>query len=631
MKRMHGACALLIALAAWGAPAAAERAEIPEKYTWNLADLYPSVQAWRESRDKLLLRLPELSGCQGRLGESPQSLYRALTLLMDLKKEAVRLDVYAVQLRDQDRRDAQAAALLQEAEQTMNRFQEASSFIQPEILSLDPKQVDLFVAAEPGLAPFRPFLADILRRKQHTLSPQAEEILAQTRIMAATPDNLYGTFTGADLPYPEQVALPSGIVAPRLDPAGYAKYRALPDAADRDKVFEAFWGTYHRFRRTLGASLYGHLMSHLFIKNVRRYGSCLEAALDDNAIPTSVYTQLLSDVHRNLPVLHRYLRLRQRMLGVERLRYEDLYVPMVKGMDATYTPEQAMDLTLAALAPLGKDYVETLRRGFASRWIDWMPSTGKRSGAYSEGAAYDVHPYQLLNFNGRYDDVSTLAHESGHSMHYYLSNHHQPYVTSEHAIFVAEVASTLNEQLLYRYAIDRAKDDSARLFLLGQHLESYRQTLFRQALFAEFELKIHQMAEAGQPLTGDTFCSVYLDLLRGYYGHDAGICEVKELYGAEWAFIHHFYYDFYVYQYATSLTASTLLSESILDEAARKGRPSTKARDAYLRLLESGCSKYPVDLLKDAGVDMTTSAPFDAAMREMTATMDRIEAILDRK
>jgi len=295
-----------------------------------------------------------------------------------------------------------------------------------------------------------------------------------------------------------------------------------------------------------------------------------------------------------------------------------------------FTPDEAMDATLKAFEPLGREYVAALKGGYGSRWTDWYPSPGKRSGAYSEGAVYDVHPYQLLNFNGAYEDVSTLAHESGHSMHYYLSNRHQPYATSEHATFVAEVASTLNENLLFRYMLARTPEDDARLFLLGERLESYRTTLFRQTLFAEFEMRIHEMAEAGEPLTGDSITKLYLDLLRIYYGHGQGVCEVEDLYGIEWAYIPHFYsYNFYVFQYATSLTASTAIAERIREETSAEP-PVFKTRDAYLGLLAAGCSKYPIDLLGDVGLDMTTSAAFDAAMREMNGIMDEMEEILGR-
>jgi oligoendopeptidase F len=622
------AAVVMSAVLLGGAVVAKDRSEVPEKYTWDLKDLYPSVAAWKEAKGKVLVRMGEIGAFKGKLGDSAGSLYGGLLTLMEVKKETVRLFVYAMQLCDQDTRVAENSALRQEADQLMTTLAAASSFVEPEILALDRSKVEGFLKAEPKLVPYRPYLDDILRRKSHTRSPEVEKVLAQASSMALAPDNIYSTFTGADLPYPE-VTLSTGEKV-RLDVSGYARHRGSAVREDRIKVFQSFWKAMSAFEGTFGQGLYGHISTHIFNRDARNYASCLDAALDENAIPTAVYTRLVEDVHANLPTLHRYLSLRKRMMGVDSLRYEDLYAPIVKEMEAAYTPEQAAALTMEALAPLGEPYVAVLKKGFDERWVDWYPSPGKRSGAYCEGAAYDVHPYQLLNFNGAYDDVSTLAHESGHAMHYYLSNKKQPYVTSEHATFVAEVASTLNESLLFRYSLNRAKTDEERLFLLGERLDGFRTTLFRQTLFAEFELRIHEMAEKGEPVTGEALHKLYLDLVRTYYGHDRGLCSVDDLYGAEWTFIHHFYYNFYVYQYATSLAASTYISRMMREERAVEP-PQTKARDAYMRLLSAGCSKYPIDLLKDAGVDMTTSAPFKAAMDEMNEIMGQMEAILGKR
>jgi oligoendopeptidase F len=393
------------------------------------------------------------------------------------------------------------------------------------------------------------------------------------------------------------------------------------------KVFQAFWSRYKEFTGTLGSTLYANVKAHVFNRDVHKFESSLEASLFNVNVPTTVYRQLISDVNANLPTLHRYLRLRQRMMGVDTLRYEDLYAPIVKRVDLRYTPEQAMDLTLAAVAPLGTEYAGGLKAGFDDRWVDWMPTTGKRSGAYSTGA-YDVHPYQLQNFTGLYDEVSTLAHESGHSMHTWLSYKHQPYVTADYPIFVAEVASTANEALLLDHMLAKEKDPDVRLFLLGSRLDNLRTTLFRQTLFAEFELAIHERVEKGEALSGESLNAIYLELLQRYYGDAQGVCRIDPLYAVEWAYIPHFYYNFYVYQYATSIVASSSIANGILAERSAK-KPSTKARDAYLRMLSSGSSKYPIDLLKDAGVDMTTSAPFGAAMTEMNRVMDQMEKLLD--
>jgi oligoendopeptidase F len=315
-------------------------------------------------------------------------------------------------------------------------------------------------------------------------------------------------------------------------------------------------------------------------------------------------------------------------MGLDRLGYEDLYAPIVADVKLQYTPEQAQALTLEAFAPLGKGYVEVLRRAYDERWMDLLPNEGKSPGAYSN-TVYGVHPFQLLNFNGGYADVSTLAHESGHSMHSYLASKHQPYATAGYSTFVAEVASTLNESLLFRHMLARAQDDATRLFLLSSYLDVMRTTLFRQTLFAEFEMRIHEAVERGEPLTGETLSKMYLELVRTYYGHDQGVVTVDASIGAEWAYIPHFYRNFYVYQYATSLIGGMSLSEGIIGDQARQDGTAERNRDAYLRLLSSGSSKYPIDLLKDAGVEMTSSQPFEAAMREMNRIMDEMEKIYD--
>jgi oligoendopeptidase F len=603
---------------------AEDRSQVPEKYTWNLADLYASPQAWTTAKEQLAKRVPELGQYRGRLGDSAATLRQCLTTAMELDKDLSRLLSYANQLVDQDTRVASNLEMLQAAEQVAVQLSTASSFIRPEILALEESKVKGFIGSDPGLKEYGQFLDNILRGKPHTRTPGEEEILAQAGNIRSTGDSVYTIFANADLPYPVDVKLPSGEVIPRLDAAAYTRYRASTDRADREAVFKAFWTEYARFTRTCASTLYGQTKSHMFEKDVRKFPSCLEASLFANNIPTNVYRQLIADVHANLPTLHRYLKLRQKMLGVDQLRYEDLYAPILKAVKMSFTPEQAMEITLKAFAPLGPEYVAALKKGYDNRWVDFLPSTGKKSGAYSNGAAYEVHPYQLLNFMGQYEDLSTLAHESGHSMHSYLSNLNQPYVNHDYSIFVAEVASTLNENLLLHYMLrEVARDNETRLFLLGSHLDGLRQTLFRQTLFAEFELAFHEVAERGEGLTNENLDALYLRLLKEYYGDAQGICKIDDLYRVEWAYIPHFYYNFYVYQYATSMTASTAIAELIRTETG-----TAKARDAYLKMLSSGSSAYPIALLKGAGVDMTTPVPFRIAMKDMNDTMDRMEQLL---
>ncbi|MHC4367237.1 MAG: M3 family oligoendopeptidase [Planctomycetota bacterium] len=346
--------------------------------------------------------------------------------------------------------------------------------------------------------------------------------------------------------------------------------------------------------------------------------------MDKNNIPTQVYMALIENVTANLDSFHRYLKLKERMLGVDQLKYSDIYAPVVKGIDLKYTYDEGKELVLDAIKPLGADYRRVVAKAFDQRWIDVYPSPGKRSGAYSNGSAYDVHPYILLNYTDQYEDVSTLAHELGHTMQSYYSNKTQPFPTADYSIFVAEVASTFNEALLIHKMLKEITDDDARLSLLMSYLDGLKGTVFRQTQFAEFELRMHEKAERGEPLTGDVLTQLYGQILKKYYGHDQGVCHIDDLYEVEWAYIPHFYYNFYVYQYSTSFTASTALSEKVL--AKEEG-----AVEKYIEFLSAGGSEYPIDLLKKAGVDMTTAEPFDKTMAAMNRTMDEIEAILKKK
>jgi len=626
-RPMCGAWSGLLAILLAGPVPAAERATIPEKYQWDMSALYADESAWASAKQALVKDLASLSRWQGKLGTSSAALRDGMAAWENISRRVDRLYAYASQLYDQDTRVSRHQQMQQEAAQVYADFQSASAFMRPEILAIGKPTIDRFLTEQPALVPYRMYFDDILRAAPHTLSAGEEKVFAQASVMAQAGGDVRSVFTSADLPWPE-ITLANGEKV-RLDAAAYTKYRASPDKAERDAVFKAFFGRYGEFTRTLATTLNAHVQSHVVAKNVHRFDTSLDAALFDYNIPRTVYTQLLADVHANLPTLHRYLRLRQKIMGLPQLGYEDLYAPIVPSVDLRYTPEQAQALTLESFAPLGPTYVDTLRKGYAERWVDFMPNTGKSPGAYSN-TVYGVHPFQLLNFNGAWDDVSTLAHESGHSMHSYLSSTNQPYATSSYSTFVAEVASTLNENLLLHHMLDRTRDDRTRLFLLSSYLDNMRTTLFRQVLFAEFELKMHEAVERGEPLTGDWLNKEYLALLRQYYGHDQGVVKVDEAYGAEWAYIPHFYRNFYVYQYATSMIGGMSIAAGIIGKQAEKSGKAAKNRDAYLKMLSSGSSRYPIELLKDEGVDMTTPAPFDAAIHEMNSIMDEMELIYAR-
>jgi oligoendopeptidase F len=616
----HASAVLLVtALTVAAAAQERDRSKVPDKYKWNLAEIYPDVAAWRVAREKLAAELPQIRTYQGKLASSPAVLADALETMSRLDKELSRLYVYASMLADQDTRVAEPQGMQQEMQQLAATFGAQAAYIEPEILKAGGATIESFLAKEPRLKIYTFYLKDIARRAEHTLTDSEEKILADASPLAASPSNIYGILANADFPYPS-VTLSDGRSV-KIDQAGYNELRTLPNRADREKVMSAFFTALGGFTRTYGTTMNGSVQKALFYAKARKYPTTLEMSLDAANIPTSVYTRLVDGVNRSLPTFHRYLKLRKRMMGVDQLHYYDLYAPLVGSVNLTYTPEEAQKHVLAAVAPLGPEYTSVMQRAFNERWIDLMPTEGKRSGAYSNGGAYDVHPYMLINYLGQYNDVSTVAHELGHTMQSYFSNKTQPYPLAGYPIFVAEVASTFNEALLIDHMLGQIKDDSTRLALLGNYLENIKSTVFRQTQFAEFELRMHEMAQKGQPLTGETLAKLYADITKKYYGHDQGVCIVDDYVAHEWSFIPHFYRDFYVFQYATSFTASSALAEKVMagDEAAKK---------RYLAFLSAGGSKYPIDLLKDAGVDMTTDEPLDLTIKKMNRVIDEMEKLL---
>ena len=602
------------------APAVRDRSAVDVSHTWNIDDLFPSLDAWREAGKALAARVPELEAYRGRLLTSPAVLAGALELRFDLDRHVTRLYVYASCLADQDTRVPVHQGMQQQMMQLYASIGAAAAFIEPELLGAEPAAIESALAAEPRLGPFRVYIQDIARRRAHTLTAPEEKLLADAALMASAPADIYGILTNADFPYPTVTAADGRAV--RLDSSGYGDLRTSAVRADRQLAMERFFGALSGFSGTLGMSMNASIQRSRFFATARRYPSTIAAALDGPNIPLAVYDRLVDGVNRHLPSFHRYLELRRKLLGVDQLEYHDLYAPLVPAVDLSYTPDEAVTHLLASLAPLGQEYVDVVARGCRERWIDWYPNDGKRSGAYSEGAAYDVHPYVLLNYLGKFHDVSTLSHEIGHAMHSYYSNRTQPYPTAGYQTFVAEVASTFNEELLVDYMLERLTDPAARLSVLGNYLEGIKGTVFRQTQFAEFERALHAMGERGEALTGESISAVYIGITRRYYGHDQGVCHVADVIAHEWSFIPHFYRDFYVFQYATSFTASTALAATV-----RAGDADARAR--YLRFISSGGSKYPIDLLRDAGVDMTTDDPLDLTIRKMERVMDEVEQLAE--
>ncbi len=599
-----------------------ERSEVQTEYQWKLEDLYATEQAWNEAKEKLTAQFDEIEKYKGKLADSASELLACLEFNSDISKEFGRLFSYASMKSDEDIRDSKYLAMKQEMQQLGTDYSSKAAFITPEIAGMDKQKIDAFIEQEPGLKIYKMPLYDILRKKPHTLSEKEEKILAEAGLLDDGPSSIYGVFSNAELPY-SKIELSDDTEA-ELTKAGYARYRALPDRSDREAVFQAFWEVFDKFKGTFGTQLYANVKKDMFYARTRNYESSLHSALNQDNIPTEVYMVLIENVTNNLDSFHRYLNLKKRMLDVETLKYSDVYAPVVKGIDLQYTFDQAKELILDSLTPLGEDYKKVVAEAFEKRWIDVYPTPGKRAGAYSNGSAYDVHPYILLNYNGRYDDVSTIAHELGHTMHSYYANKSQPYPTADYSIFVAEVASTFNEALLIHKTLEKIKDDDTRLSLLMNYLDGIKGTVFRQTQFAEFELRIHEKAERREPLTGDVLNELYGEILKKYYGHEKGVCHIDDLYTVEWAYVPHFYYNFYVYQYATSFTASTALAEKVLGK-------EEGAVEKYIEFLSSGGSDYPIELLKKAGVDMTGAEPFNKTMTAMNRTMDEIESILEKK
>jgi oligoendopeptidase F len=598
-----------------------DRSKISDKYKWNLADIYPSDDAWKKAKEQLVAEIPKVERYKGNLASSAQDLLACLDFNTKLNKEFARLFVYASMISDQDTRDAAHLALIQEIRQAGADFGAKTAFIEPEILKMDKAALDTFMKQEKKLGIYRQYLDDLLRRKAHTGTEGEEKILADASLVADAASSVNGIFSNAEFPFPE-VTLSDG-KSVKLDKAAFNLYRAVPNRNDRKNVFAAYFGQMNRYKGTFGTQVYAEVKKNMFYARARKYSSSLERSVDGSNIPVQVYHSLVENVNRNLPTFHRYLNLRKRIMGVDTLHYYDLYSPLLASVDLDYTVEEAEKHILASLAPLGAEYTATIKKALNERWIDLYPNDGKRAGAYSNGGAYDVHPYMLLNYNGKYDDMSTLAHELGHTMQSYLSNKNQPFPTADYPTFVAEVASTFNEALLIDHMLKSIKDDNVRLSLLGNYLEGIKAKVFRQTQFAEFEMRMHEMAEKGESLTGDKLNQLYAEITKKYYGHDKGVCIVDDEIKAEWMNIPHFFLNFYVYQYATAFTASAALSEQVMagDKAATK---------RYLDFLSAGSSDYAITLLRKAGVDMTTSQPLDLTMKAMNRVMDEMDTILKK-
>ena len=591
-----------------------ERSEIREQDKWAIHDIYATDELWEEDLKKAKSFVPVYASYVGKLGQDAKTLLAYLKMEEEVAVLADALGNYAMRRSDEDARVSKYQAMAASVMSAYVELSSASSFATPEIMAISDETMERFYAECPELERYRRYLKEIRRRRAHVLTPAEEKLLAAAGEMANAPDTIYGMLTDADLTFPD-VADAEGILHP-LSQGTYISYMESSDRVLRKNAFEALYHTYGSFKNAISAVLSAQVKQLQYFAQARKYESSLEASLDATNVPTAVYTNLIEAVHKNLDKMYRYVDLRKKLLGVDELHMYDLYTPLVAGVDKKTPIDEAKKNVYDALAPLGDEYRKILQEGFDNRWIDIYENAGKRSGAYSAGAR--VHPYVLLNYTGTLDSQFTLAHEMGHALHSYLSNRHQNPLDSEYVIFVAEVASTCNEALFMEHLLSKTTDKKERAYLINHFLEQFRGTLYRQTMFAEFELNIGKMAQEGTALTPDVLNAEYRRLNRLYYGENVILDDEID---TEWMRIPHFYYDYYVFQYATGYAAAIALSRRILREG------ETAVKD-YLEFLSGGCSKSPIDLLKGAGVDMSTTKPVEEALALFGELIDEMEALM---
>lgn len=577
-----------------------KRSEVPEQFKWALEDIYATDEKWAEDLQKLKATPERIAAFKGRLGESADTLYDFMQLSDEISVLCDSLGNYAQRRSDEDTANAKYQGFLGQLMNAYVAVNSAGSFETPEIISIEEDKLQKFYENKPELKLYKRALDKLRRKKAHILSEAEEKILALTGEMGQSPENIYSMFSDADLRFPD--AVDKDGKAHQVTHGSYIPLVQSDDRVLRKSAFESMYSTFDKFRNTCAATLSAQIKAVNFYAKARRYDSSLEAALDGTEVPVSVYKNLIEAVHDNMHYMYDYVALRKKLLGVDELHFYDLYTPVVPDADMKITFEEAKETVLKALAPMGEDYLAILKEGFENRWIDVYENEGKTSGAYSAGAR--VHPYVLLNHKDTLNCMFTLAHEMGHAIHSYLSNKNQPVVYSDYVIFVAEVASTCNEALLMQYLLKNTEDKKQRAYLINYFLEQFRTTLYRQTMFAEFELKINEMVAAGESLTAEGLNELYGELNKLYFGDGIVLDDEIKL---EWARIPHFYYDYYVYQYATGYSAAIALSQRIL----KYGEPAVKD---YIGFLKGGCSTDPISLLKGAGVDMATTQPINEAL-----------------
>ena len=592
-----------------------ERSDIDEAYKWDLESVFEDDEAWTEAYEALADRLDELRAYEGRVTEGPETLLELLELREDVFRDLARVVTYTRLRSAEDTRDQEYQAMAAKASSLQSEASSATSYFEPELQSLTEAEVQEFIEAEPELATYEHYFDDVLRMKPHTRSTEVEEVLAELSEVTDAPSEIYSMLTNADMTY-GVVEDPDGEPV-EITQANFTKLQTNPDRDFRRRVHETFYDEWADVRNTVGTSLEKAVRGHVTSAEIRNYDSARAAALDGTNVPVEVYDTLVDTVDDNLDVLHRHAELKADALGVDQLQSHDLYMSLTgdQGPDVEY--DQAAEWVIEAVAPLGEAYQERMAEGLDSRWVDVYENRGKRSGAFSSGT-YDTQPFIMMNYQDDVASMYTLAHELGHSMHSELAGDAQPWHDASYEIFVAEIASTVNETLLTHYLLENVEDDELRTHVLDEYLERFRSTLFRQTMFAAFEQRIHERVEAGEALTPDAFDELYADLKGSYY-------EPAELTGGierEWQRIPHFYYDFYVYQYATGISAAAAIVERVLEE----GEPA--AAD-YREMLKAGGSDYPLAVVERAGIDMSSPDPIESAVGIYDGYLDEVAALLD--
>lgn len=592
------------------------RSEIRDEYKWKLQDMYANDEDWQKEFATLRSSLAEMNQYKNQLGKSPQTLLAGLKNRDRIHITSEKLFAYARMRRDENNANPKYQAMTGQAESLLSEAGEAVAFVEPEILGLSAQLLKDYTKKENSLKEYSFFFDNLQRQKQHVLSPREEELLSRMNEVAESSANTFNMLAHADMRFPE--ITDSNGQTLQLSEARYRMFVMSPDRKLRQQAFTSLFSTYSQFRNTFASTLSGNVKKNIFFAKTRNYSTAIAGALEPDNVPLSVYDNVIHTVTNNLDPLHRYVALKKKALKLDEVHMYDLYTPIVPDVDLKFTYSEACDLVRQALKPLGPDYLSAIETGLTASWIDIYENQGKQTGAYSWGV-FGSHPFILLNYNGRYDDVSTLAHELGHAVHSYYSHKQQPYITSAYTIFSAEVASTTNETLLMEHMLKNTQDKKVRLYLINQYLEQVRATVYRQTMFAEFEKEVHKKAESGETITADLLDTLWHELNVKYYGPN--IVVDKEI-DVEWARIPHFYSSFYVYQYATGFSAANALADQILKD----GQP---AQQRYLTFLKSGGSDYSINLLKNAGVDMSTSQPIEITLAKFSALLTELEKLLE--